>query len=60
VIVILAGAPVRTDPPRLSRYSRAGSAYMRCKGFAGRTIAAACGSDPNISASTRANGGAAA
>ena len=52
--------PVTTLPPRLSTYSRAGSAYIMCSGLVGSAIAAARGSDPNISASTRANGGAAA
>ena len=55
-----AAALVRTAPPRRSRYSRAGSAYIRCRGLVGSAIAAARGSGPNISASTRANTGAAA
>ncbi len=56
----LAGAPVRTDPPARSMNVRAGSAYIMCSGFAGRIITDDFGSGPNISASTRANGGAAA
>ena len=48
------------SPPWRSMNSRAGSAYIRCSGLVGSAIAAARGSSPNISASTRANGGAAA
>ena len=53
-------APVRTVPPWRSMNARAGSAYIRCSGLVGSAIAAARGSLPNISASTRANSGAAA
>ena len=60
VRTIFAAAPVRTALPWLSRYCRAGSAYIRCSGLVGSAIAAARGSSLNISASTRANGGAAA
>ena len=55
-----AGAPVRTAAAVASMNARAGSAYIRCSGCVGSAIAAARGSAPNISASTRANGGAAA
>jgi len=41
-------------------YVRAGSAYIVCSGLSGSAIAAARGSDPNISARTRAKVGAAA
>ena len=58
VSTTFAVAPVRTIPPWLSMYSRAGSAYIRCSGLMGRAMAAARGSSLNISASTRANGGA--
>ncbi len=56
----LAAALMRTVPPCLSTYRRAGSAYIRCSGLVGSTMAAARGSLPNISPSTRANAGAAA
>ncbi len=51
---------MRTSPPWRSTYARAGSAYIRLSGRIGRTTAAADGSGPNISASTRTNGVAAA
>ena len=56
----VAGAPVRTAPPCASMNSRAGSAYIWCSGRSAARSPRPADRRPNISASTRANTGAAA
>ena len=58
--VTRARALVQMVPPRVSMKPRAGPAYSASSEAAGNAIDAACGSGPNISASTRRNVGAAA